>query len=627
MECALCTENFKYFGLPQCEHKTICSLCWYRMRSLLNNKSCPLCRQTSEHLFITSNLSIRHSDLIATIWNESVKGFNLDLQSQIYFENPEELQRLITFKNSNCKICSLECKNFNMYKDHLYRFHAKRICEVCSMNNNLFPSEQEVYEEVQLGIHKMSHHVQCELCFDYYYDQRKLLDHIKSQHFFCELCDVVKRTAYRSYQDLEAHYRQFHYLCEVSGCRNELHIVFMCYDDLKDHYRSNHPGLAIPQPVCAFKIKDEEEKQFMIFEDVSSKNYEAPKISEENKDFIFPALGGTVPERKNVLDYSRINKNSAPKQNSLFPSSFFPATESVPGSVFPAKKQKHKKKPEQSELSKSISRLNNNHITLDEFLDKLKQDTIEPLPETISIIRAQVASNSFKEKIVQELERFTKQNKKPEASKRNPEEFKTPSRPNTKPSESFDRSSFPALGNVQPIKVKSEFNTLLENIAIYNNRLISAKCFVENLLEFMPRTEVNTYKATIKEKVRQDGRAEVLNLLERTLLMTSNESEYPALVPAKPVYQKTWNENIRENLKLLNEGMMTTKEFIVAACKALEEANVPDAVKLIKSIILNSAQANRICKDVLEHFGMNDYKDEFPVLITARIPPEPKRRK
>ena len=260
-------------------------------------------------------------------------------------------------------------------------------------------------------------------------------------------------------------------------------------------------------------------------------------------------------------------------------------------------------------------------------LDKLKQDNTESLQETILAIRAQVASNSSKERIVQELERFSKQNKKPEAPKANPEEFKMPSRPNTKPSEGFDKSNFPALGNVQPIKKKSEFNTLLENIAIYNNRLISAKCFVENLLEFMPRSEVSNFKATIKEKVRQDGRADLLNLLERNLLRTANESEYPALVPAKPVYQKTWNEDIRENLKLLHEGMMTTKEFIVVACKVLEQPNVPDAAKLIKSISLNSAQANRICKDLFEHFGMPDYKDEFPVLITARIPSEPKRRK
>jgi hypothetical protein len=447
----------------------------------------------------------------------------------------------------------------------------------------------------------------------------------------------LKRTAYRTYEDLEAHYRQAHHLCEVSFCRNEMHIVFLCYDDLRDHYRSNHPGINVPQPVCAFKIRDEEEKPVMFFDDVSSKNYSAPKISEETKDFEFPALGGNSSSKKEVLDYSKIGKkNQGKSENSIFPQSFFPAPAETQGVALKTqvKKNKVKKRQEQSEIMKNISRLNNNHLTVHEFLTLIPQENLLAIPETIQIIRNQVSLNSFREKIVQDLEKMMKTRQKLENPQKSQifeqEEKKSLRKPEIiekPPPKSFDQSSFPVLGNVRPSKAKSELNTLLDNIAIYNNKLISAKCFVENLLEFMPRSDVSLFKNTIKEKVRQDGRAEVLNILERALLLTANEAEYPALAPAKQVYQKTALEMLRDHLKLLRQGMMTSKEFIVIVSEQLQQEQVPQALRTIKEKISNSAQANKICKEILGNFNIVDYQEEFPALKMARIPPEPKRKK
>lgn len=594
MECALCTEVHTYFGLPKCGHKSICSLCWYRMRSILDSKSCPLCRQTSDYVFITSSATLEYDSILRTGWNDSFKGFTLDMKSQIYFEDQAELQRLLNFKQLACKYCTLEIKNFPQYKDHIFRFHNKKICEVCLNNNKLFPSEQELYEDSQLNIHKINHHSQCDLCFDYYYDQRKLLEHIKSKHFFCELCDVTKRTAYSNYSDLEGHYRQAHFLCEVGICRDETHIVFMCYDDLKDHYRSNHIGIPVPAPVCAFRVRDDEEKPEMFFEDVESKNYSVPKITEQNKDFEFPALGGlgssSVTEQKNVIDYSKISKKKNQKKAcpEVFSNDLFPSTPESKPEPKP-KANKNVKKQELPLLEKNIARLNNGHITIEELVEQLQDKDRENISATISTIRRLVLSNTNKEKLVKELEKPQKRVvdtnpvKQENLPKNKPvliEEEKKISSKNAKVQQSWPGESFPALGDAKAPKVKTEFNTLLENIVIYNNKLITAKYFVDSILEFMPRSEVNLYRKTIRDKVRPEGRAfEALNLLDHELLMTANESEYPSLVSKK---EKECPPDVPKNEKDFPSLSFKNEKDYPALGKSTGQKNVNKNLRVLK---------------------------------------------
>lgn len=278
----------------------------------------------------------------------------------MHFSDQSELVRLSAFREPICKVCSQKFKSFKHLKEHVSLFHALKMCEQCLQNNKLFASEQVLYDEEAFRIHKITQHVQCDLCFTFHYDQRELLTHIKSQHFFCELCAVEKRTAYSNYNELEAHYRQAHYLCEVEMCKEEMHVVFMCYDDLKDHYRCNHPTLNIPPPVLGFKVR-EDDKPVMVFEDTSSKNYSVPKINEQNKDFEFPALA-PAPVGKKTIDYSKIS-------NSKIAPAGFPGLPIKDNTLEAKKKPKKKNKPEVPLIDKNISRLNNGHMTSNEFVE------------------------------------------------------------------------------------------------------------------------------------------------------------------------------------------------------------------------------------------------------------------
>lgn len=647
MECDLCTETCTFFCITVCGHKSICTLCWYRLRSILYKNSCPVCRQDCTHVFVTTDPSLTYEDIYKTMWGESFRGFKHDDLSHMDFADTSELQRLQNFRKPTCKICRLESKNFKHLKDHLLTFHNLRICDQCSQNNKLFSSEQELYTEDDYKIHKITLHVQCDLCFTYYYDQRELLLHIKSSHFFCELCAVEKRTAFSHYEDLESHYRQAHYLCEIEVCREEMHVVFMTYDDLKDHYRCNHPTLNVPAPVLAFKVREEDDRPNMVFEDVATKNYSVPKINERNKDFEFPALA-PAPVQSNILDYTKIKDKKVKKKQEVYP-----AMQSGGGNIFgqsenlkKEKKDKEKAQKEQgnkarSEIDKQVARLNNAHISLDEFICWIYEKSISIDSQLISYIRKNVLSNSYQERMIHVLssQRPPPKASSPEEGKfkkvNQEEEKKTPKRPSQaqQPEEkkhqkpNMANENFPALGPTQAKTQKNLVQNLLENIVILNNGLINAKCFVECMLTFTPRGEIQNMKQVIRDKVRPESRMnEVISCLDYSLVMTAYDTEYPSLSEQKPIIKKTFIENLQDSIKHLNTGMMTVKEFLLT-CENVPKNEAIESIKTIRSGVYNSNTSSQIIKSLESKYNLVDYQDSFPSLKVINLPPEPKKNK
>jgi ribosomal protein L7/L12 len=642
MECSLCYETSNFFGVTECGHSSICSLCWYRLRSILQKNACPVCRQPCPFLFITSDASAKYDLIFRTQWGDAFPGFFQDSASQIYFSDQAELARLQNLRRPLCKLCTHQAKNLSGLKEHLFTYHARKICDLCVHNSNLFASEQELYEEEAFKIHKITAHVQCDLCFNYSYDQRALLQHIKKEHFFCELCPVEKRTAYTTYGDLEGHYRKEHYLCEVEVCRDETHVVFMCYDDLKDHYRANHPTLAIPAPVLAFKVKEDVERPAMVFEDFTAKTYAVPKIDEQNREIEFPALAPATAEEKPKIDYSKIKNNrnaptsvTYPQMQSREPFSFQPKENKV-------KQEKKAKKKENSILDKNISRLNNGHLGVEEFIEFLSEGTFANDSGIIAVIRKSVLSNTYQEKIVQALnnprpypKRLLDEETKWKTVEKNlqPEETKNISNLSTSPVK-FPRPAppsidgFPSLGVGQKSVAKSTIQTITENIVILNNGLINAKCFVESMTSLVSREEASSIKKLLRDKIKPEARAsEVLNLLDYSLLMNANDSEYPSLAAPQPAAKKPLADALRENIKHLNNGIMTAKEFLKLCSETLTSATASEAIKTVKAGVYNSALSSQITKEIQNRFGLVDFTSDFPSLTMVSLPAEPKRKK
>ena len=56
--CILCFNEIQFFALGACGHTNVCAKCCLRIRLLMNDKNCSLCKQELEEIVITSDKSL-----------------------------------------------------------------------------------------------------------------------------------------------------------------------------------------------------------------------------------------------------------------------------------------------------------------------------------------------------------------------------------------------------------------------------------------------------------------------------------------------------------------------------------------------------------------------------------------
>lgn len=602
MECMLCAEVSEYFGLPECEHKEVCSLCWYRLTIQLKTNSCPVCRNKCETIFIVSDPNFVYLNLSASSWGESYQGFTRDSHSGLYFESKHEMARLSSFKKLFCRICREELRNITEYKKHAKEKHTKLLCEQCMQSSKLFPAEQEVFDESELMSHRTSFHKKCNVCCNYFYDANTLVAHIKNSHYFCEFCPFEQRVAYLNVQNLEEHYKDKHFYCEMLGCKEARCFVFKKYEDFQEHFRQIHPACNIPKPKLAFRLNDEDRK--CVFEDNQSKGpVNRPKIENSIE---FPALAPSANTQK-VLDYSKVI--SKPPSQVRF--------EHVPQAM--KKNSSEVKRPKEQFreefkievpglrknspvltkfdlIEKNISKLNNSHMTKEEFLLFIRSENILVDNDLKRKIRDKVWSNSDKEDIIFKLE--NPNHKKP------PEEFKN--QPVKRP-----------LEVVKSDELTDEITqTLFENLILLNSGLIDPKDYVNSMKHFVSFADVDKALKLIKDNLgNQSLFQEILEWVQRLYknpkpqshvkpkLSNNPYQEKPVISQPKSVSMPVSDfpvlksakfaeieETLIENLSLYKSEIISLTDF-VDSCKQIVPVSEKDsAYSLIRQRIPNSKE-------------------------------------
>ena len=53
--CVLCYNEIQYVALGSCGHTLVCAKCCLRVRLLMNDKTCSLCKQELDEIVITGN--------------------------------------------------------------------------------------------------------------------------------------------------------------------------------------------------------------------------------------------------------------------------------------------------------------------------------------------------------------------------------------------------------------------------------------------------------------------------------------------------------------------------------------------------------------------------------------------
>lgn len=160
-------------------------------------------------------------------------------------------------RDLSCPVCKIsQFKTIKLYRKHIKEAHELQYCDLCLDTRRAFLSEHILYTAKDLARHvdrgdivpdaqggKIKGHPLCEFCNTRYYGDDELFLHMRERHYTCHLCEksIERRfDYYETYADLEAHFRDSHFLCEEDYCLERKFIVFSNEIDLAAHRRSAH---------------------------------------------------------------------------------------------------------------------------------------------------------------------------------------------------------------------------------------------------------------------------------------------------------------------------------------------------------------------------------------------------
>ncbi|KAI5071584.1 hypothetical protein GOP47_0013835 [Adiantum capillus-veneris] len=272
--CAVCVEPLEWVGYGPCGHRDVCSVCIARLRFVLGDKQCCICKQDCPSVFVTKALgdytkSIDNFEALAdqrNLWRES--------NIQAYFDDEDHFKMIKNMCRLSCSVCEAAespgkdyvkkghiFRNLDQLRRHLFNAHKVHMCGLCLEGRKVFICEQKLYSKKQLDRHLQNGnsdidlndedrgwfngHPLCNFCHSRFYGDNELYQHMSTEHFTCHICQRLRPGQYdyyRNYDDLEAHFRHDHALCEHPDCLDQKFIVFGSDADLKRHNALVHGG-------------------------------------------------------------------------------------------------------------------------------------------------------------------------------------------------------------------------------------------------------------------------------------------------------------------------------------------------------------------------------------------------
>ncbi|KAL1216223.1 hypothetical protein V5N11_018674 [Cardamine amara subsp. amara] len=281
--CAVCAENLEWVAYGSCGHREVCSTCVVRLRFVLGDPRCCICKTESPIVFVTKALG----DYTRTINDFSTfpstpkegrvgGGFWYHEDTQAFFDDLDQYRMIKAMCRLSCSVCDksedqpreggprhhrMRIKSVEQLKGHLYHQHKLHMCGLCLEGRKIFIGEQKLYTRAQLNQHihtgdsevdgtesergGFAGHPMCEFCRNPFYGDNELYTHMSTEHYTCHICQRSQPGQYeyyKNYDDLEIHFRTGHFLCEDDSCLSKKFIVFPNESELKRHNTIEHGG-------------------------------------------------------------------------------------------------------------------------------------------------------------------------------------------------------------------------------------------------------------------------------------------------------------------------------------------------------------------------------------------------
>ncbi|KAH7282649.1 hypothetical protein KP509_35G041900 [Ceratopteris richardii] len=272
--CAVCAEPLEWVGYGPCGHRDVCSVCIARLRFVIGDKQCCICKQECPSVFVTKALG----DYTKIIDNFEDLARRRDLwhdsNIQATFDDENHYKMIKNMCRLSCSVCEAAespakefvkkghvFRDLNQLRRHLLNIHKVHMCGLCLEGRKVFICEQKLYTKKQLDRHLQSGtsevdlndedrgwfrgHPLCNFCHSRFYGDNELYRHMSTEHYTCHICQRLhpgQYDYYNNYDDLEAHFRHDHSLCEHPDCLSKKFVVFSSDAELKRHNALAHGG-------------------------------------------------------------------------------------------------------------------------------------------------------------------------------------------------------------------------------------------------------------------------------------------------------------------------------------------------------------------------------------------------
>ncbi|CAN1762600.1 E3 ubiquitin-protein ligase hel2 [Linum perenne] len=270
--CAVCADTLEWVSYGACGHRDVCSTCVARLRFIIQDRRCCICKTESDVVFVTKALGdyTRMINDFSVLPSEPREGrvgsYWYHEDTQAFFDDAEHYKMVKAMCRLSCSVCDKaegrsKFRNIEHLKGHLFHKHKLVMCSLCLEGRKVFICEQKLYTRSQLSQHIITGdsevdgseserggfmgHPMCEFCKTPFYGENELYSHMSRDHYTCHICQRQhpgQYEYYRNYEDLEMHFGRDHFLCEDESCLAKKFVVFQSEAELKRHNTIEHGG-------------------------------------------------------------------------------------------------------------------------------------------------------------------------------------------------------------------------------------------------------------------------------------------------------------------------------------------------------------------------------------------------
>ncbi|KAG7398355.1 hypothetical protein PHYBOEH_011263 [Phytophthora boehmeriae] len=306
--CVLCCNAIdsatRFNTVGVCNHKGCCSVCSLRLRQLLGNTACVMCKTELPRVICLQ----RDDQSFESFqdWGDNIGPSHVfDEASAMFFLKEDHAKHLRKLRDPLCKKCNKKFATVAALRTHVLDVHQLQYCSICLEHKKVFLGELELYTKEQLKKHNTKGnpregflgHPRCDFCFSRFYSTTELYDHLRKNHFECDICLYqmqVQNRYYKDYNDLENHFRAEHFLCEERECLAKKFVVFKSHLDLQAHMTVDHPHIKTSRKIDVhFTVRRASQGDEDDFEDPSL--FQQQQTSGANTINVadFPSLSGS----------------------------------------------------------------------------------------------------------------------------------------------------------------------------------------------------------------------------------------------------------------------------------------------------------------------------------------------